>query len=111
MPRMPEEYRESRKGGNGHLKKYQLHKKHHARLFTCIILFDPHNSVRSVVLSHLPEKETDSRKTSTWSKVTGGIQTCLQNVHFLLVSVFQKEMYTTRTLEESRTGWRFKKEV
>lgn len=65
------------------------------------------------MLSHLPEKETDSRKTSTLSKVTGGIQTqtCLQKVHFFLVSVFQKEMYTTRTLEESRTGWRFKKGI
>lgn len=42
MPRMPEEYRESRKGGNGQFLN-----------INCVISFDPQSSV---AMSHFPEE-------------------------------------------------------
>lgn len=65
MPRMPEHYKKAEIGGKWTFLNIN-HVQHHARFFTCIILFDLHNRLRSIVVSHFPEEETDSGKTSTF---------------------------------------------
>lgn len=54
------------RGGKQIFFEHQLC-KHRARVLTYIISFGSHNSVRSVVVSHFSEEETNSGKTSTLS--------------------------------------------